>query len=327
MNINEEALYILVEGEPDSPEAAFFRQQRRDFITINTLEVGGSSSFNVIAKLIYDKINILEEIYGNAENFVHKKIPVLAIADRDFRKYSLDDNTKIEDRQLIGQKKAKIIYWERHEWENFLLDELDIICEILNDESFLNRKHGKFFKNSISNVNEEIINDFLLKYFQNEINIQTEFIQCVRFRFRDLKNDYPSLEDPKYTDVRDIGLLKQDWYIPEIKKLSTNYQTQVDQLSDFFDEILEEKGYKWKSWLDNPKSLSLEDGKKYFRGKEAFKALVKYLSERFEIGNLNDKKLKQLILENIRSRKESVLINQTKKLLSPYLEKAQESSG
>ena len=324
MNIKEDSLYILVEGEPDSPEAAFFRALD---INIQSIEIGGSSSFNIVAKLIYDKIKILEKKYGNTENLVHNKIPVLAIADRDFRKYSLDNNTKIEDGQLIRDRKVRLIYWERHEWENFLLDGLDIICEILNDKSFLNRKDGKFFKNSTSNVNEEIINGFLLEYFQNRINIQTEFIECIRFRFRDLKRDYPHLSAPNYTDVRDLESLKQDWYISEISRISTNYQTQFEQLSDFFDATLEEQEYNWKSWLDNPESLSLEDGKKYFRGKEAFKALVKYLSEKFEIGNLNDKKLKQLILESIRSRKESVLINQIKKLLSPYLEKEQESSG
>jgi hypothetical protein len=323
MNIKEDSLYILVEGEPDSPEAALFRALD---INIQSIEVGGSSSFNIVAKLIYDKIKILEKKYGNTENLVHNKIPVLAIADRDFRKYSLDNDTKIEDGQLIRDRKVRLIYWERHEWENFLLDELDIICEILNDKSFLNRKDGKFFKNSTSNVNEEIINGFLLEYFQNRINIQTEFIECIRFRFRDLKRDYPHLSAPNYTDVRDLESLKQDWYISEIRRISTNYQTQFEQLSDFFDATLEEQEYNWKSWLDNPESLSLEDGKKYFRGKEAFKALVKYLSEKFEIGNLNDKKLKQLILESIRSRKESVLINQIKKLLSPYLEKEQESS-
>lgn len=324
MNIKEDSLYILVEGEPDSPEAAFFRALD---INIQSIEVGGSSSFNIVAKLIYDKIKILEKKYGNTENLVHNKIPVLAIADRDFRKYSLDNNTKIEDGQLIRDRKVRLIYWERHEWGNFLLDELDIICEILNDKSFLNRKDGKFFKNSTSNVNEEIINGFLLEYFQNRINIQTEFIECIRFRFRDLKRDYPHLSAPNYTNVRDLESLKQDWYISEIRRISTNYQTQFEQLSDFFDATLEEQEYNWKSWLDNPESLSLEDGKKYFRGKEAFKALVKYLSEKFEIGNLNDKKLKQLILESIRSRKESVLINQIKKLLSPYLEKEQKSSG
>ena len=141
MNINGNLLYILVEGTPDSPEAAFFRNLDTN---IQSIEVGGSSSFNTIAKLIYNKIEILEA----SRDIVHKNIPVLAIADRDFRKYSLDDSITIEDRQLIKDKNAKIIYWERHEWENFLLDELDIICEIFNDKSFLNKKDGTFFKKS-----------------------------------------------------------------------------------------------------------------------------------------------------------------------------------
>jgi hypothetical protein len=247
MNIKDDTLYILVKGEPNSPEVeSFGRLLSSDINTVNYefIEIGGSGNFNTVAKLIYNKVK-------NRENSIHKVIPVLAIADRDFRKYSSDD--EIADNLLIERNKAKIIYWERHEWENFLLDELDVITSFLNqlpDKS----SNNKPTKQVITQVTEEFVNNFLLQYFQSQI--QTEFIECIRFRFLHSDKSYSKLEAPKN-----------------------------------------------------------------ITGKEAFVNLLNYLSNEFKIYHLNENRLKERILRDLENRKESILVSQINKLLSPYLEK------
>jgi hypothetical protein len=308
MDILDETLYILVEGEPNSPEVQAFRELLSLEISCEFIEVGGSGNFNTVAKLIYNKVK-------NRENPIHKVIPVLAIADRDFRKYSLDDDSS--DEFLIDKNKAKIIYWERHEWENFLLDELDVIISYLNQlpiESLKNRPAKKV----INQITEELVNDFLLEYFQSQI--QTEFIECIRFRFSDSGKSYPKLKTPK--DIIGIESLR-DWYRSQIAEQSKQSKGRIESYSTIFDQVLEE--YNWKTWIEDPASLSLEDGKKYFRGKEAFTNLFKHLSEEFKIIYLNENKLKERILRDLENSKESILVAQINKLISPYLEKTKEA--
>lgn len=81
MQFDQQKVYLLIEGEPSSPEIPFFRrcikelkkEQQLPAVEFDLLAVGGSNAFNSMAKLIY----------GTSE--FHKKIPVLAITDRDFR--------------------------------------------------------------------------------------------------------------------------------------------------------------------------------------------------------------------------------------------------
>ena len=58
MDISTNALYVLVEGTPNSPETTFFREFPfpDDKIRLIFVEVGGSGSFNIIAELIYNQI-------------------------------------------------------------------------------------------------------------------------------------------------------------------------------------------------------------------------------------------------------------------------------
>lgn len=316
MNISTNALYVLVEGTPNSPETTFFREFPfpDDKISLIFVEVGGSGSFNIIAELIYNQIQ-------SRKKSIHHKIPVLAITDNDFREYS--GHQDISDslfRNLIAKKQPQKIYLERHEWESFLLDELDIMVDILNSELV-----SKTVENRIE---KDYINDFLLQYFQNPMQIQTEFIECIRFRFRDLRKNRPSLEDPKYTDIKDISNLKL-WYTSELSKQSQILRDEIEsqQYLDIFDSVL--ASYNWQSWLENPNSLLLEDGKKYFRGKEAFKSLLANLVQRFRLSPslLSEKEFKPTLIEQIlkeKNRDNSVLAAQINKLLLPYLEKAKE---
>ncbi|MEI6331743.1 MAG: hypothetical protein WCP16_21070 [Pseudanabaena sp. ELA645] len=307
MDILDETLYILVEGEPNSPEVQAFRELLSLEISCEFIEVGGSGNFNTVAKLIYNKVK-------NRENSIHKVIPILAIADRDFRRHSSDDD--VSDKLLIERNKAKIIYWERHEWENFLLDELDVVISFLNQLPIESLNH-KPAKQVITQVTEKSINDFLLHYFQSQI--QTEFIECIRYRFSDSGKSYPRLKAPK--DIIGIESLRE-WYRSQIAEQSQQSKDRIESYSTIFDQILEE--YNWKNWIEDPLSLSLEDGKKYLRGKEAFRNLFNYLSKEFNIINFDESRLKERILKDLENNNESVLIDQINKLLSPYLEKARE---
>ncbi|MCA6501645.1 MAG: hypothetical protein ACK6CP_23470 [Pseudanabaena sp.] len=314
MIIRENALYILIEGKPYSPEVSFFKQLSfpDDIVPLEFVEVGGSGSFNIVSELIYNKIQ-------DRKKSIHHKIPVLAITDNDFRKYpKTDDKSDSTFNDLIQEKKPQKIYLERHEWENFLLDELDIITDILNS-SQINKIRQDM-------VQKDYIEKFLLQYFQNEIQIQTEFIQCIRFRFGDLRKKYPRLEDPKYKEIQDIKHLKQ-WYESELTKQAQFSKDEIEseKYLDIFDDVLDE--YNWKNWLEDPKSLLFEDGKKYFQGKEAFKALLDHLVQKFKISPsfLNEREFKPLIIEEIqKNRDKSVLVDQIDTLLRPYLKMIRE---
>ena len=61
------------------------------------------------------------------------------------------------------------------------------------------------------------------------------------------------------------------------------------------------------------------------RGKEAFRNLFNYLSQEFQIIHFNESRLKERILKDLESKKESILVAQINKLLLPYLEKAKET--
>ena len=311
MDIQDEALYILVEGEPTSPEVKAFRELLTldNTVTYQFIEIGGSGNFNAVAKLIYNKVKNREE------NSIHKVIPVLAIADRDFRKHSSDND--ISDELLIERDKAKIIYWERHEWENFLLDELDVIISFLNQLPTNSSKNIPA-KKVTTQITQEFINNFLLGYFQSQI--QAEFIECIKFRFSDSSKSYPKLKAPK--DIIGIESLRE-WYRSQIAEQSQQSKDNIESYATIFDQVLEE--YNWKSWIEDPLSLSLEDGKKYLRGKEAFRNLFNYLSQEFQIIHFNESRLKERILKDLESKKESILVAQINKLLLPYLEKAKET--
>ena len=81
MQFYKERLYILMEGKPNSPEIPFLKRvigqlincQQLPSVEFEVVEVGSSNAFNPMATLIY------------RESELHKRIPVLAITDRDFR--------------------------------------------------------------------------------------------------------------------------------------------------------------------------------------------------------------------------------------------------
>ena len=78
--VDPNSLYILIEGEPQSPESEFLDTAIGDLIDrselpnvdFDLIQVGSSQAFNSMARLIY------------AKSHIHKQIPILAITDRDF---------------------------------------------------------------------------------------------------------------------------------------------------------------------------------------------------------------------------------------------------
>ncbi|MEA5479678.1 hypothetical protein VB774_18805 [Pseudanabaena galeata UHCC 0370] len=308
MDIQDYKLYVLLEGEPNSPEIEGFQMLLDDTDIIEFVEIGGSGSFNTITKLIYNKVK-------KRENHIHHTIPVLAIADRDFRNLSLE-NTQ-PDNELIAKNNPKKLFWERHEWENFLLDELDVLTSFLNELPPTELLDHRPSKKIAENIEKEAINIFLLQYFQSQV--ETEFIECLKFRFSENSKVYPKLIKPK--DIKGIAGLRR-WYESEITEQTDKSKNKIESCHSIFDEILEE--YNWKNWIQDPRSLSLEDGKKFFRGKEAFQSLLNELTKKFKISNLNEKILKQRILKDLERRPESILVAQINKILLPYLQKAKE---
>jgi hypothetical protein len=56
--------------------------------------------------------------------------------DRDFRtQEKIEQISSKLDSNLIRDKSVRIIYWKRHEWENFLLEETETIANLFNQIS------------------------------------------------------------------------------------------------------------------------------------------------------------------------------------------------
>ncbi|MFN6154888.1 MAG: hypothetical protein ACK4YK_10115, partial [Dolichospermum sp.] len=70
MRILDNTLYILIEGEPTSPEVAFMNrvietlkeQELLSNINYEVVEIGGSGNFNSTSKLIYRKSKLHQSI-------------------------------------------------------------------------------------------------------------------------------------------------------------------------------------------------------------------------------------------------------------------------
>jgi RNA-binding protein YhbY len=148
MRILDNTLYILIEGEPTSPEVAFMNrvietlkeQELLSNINYEVVEIGGSGNFNSISKLIYRKSKL------------HQSIPVIAISDRDFRtQEEIEQISRKVNADLIRNKSARIIYWKRHEWENFLLEETETIANLFNQISTKKTGEKKTYRKDTGN--------------------------------------------------------------------------------------------------------------------------------------------------------------------------------
>ncbi|EDN71060.1 hypothetical protein BGP_1257 [Beggiatoa sp. PS] len=210
--------YILIEGEPKSPEVHFlvevidriFDDHNKTSFFPKVIEVGGSSSFKSFAKFCYRKSE------------VHLKVPVLALSDNDYRT-SLD-KIQSQNSNLIKDEKPKIVYWNRHEWENYLLDETNLIANLINQlPSKTSAKAGRPSKQNSKTVSKEEIDTALLNYFQKQL--KNEFWESLKFNLSRKVKKYPSVKKPDNFEEQPLSNIG-NWFLEESKKRRTfsNYR-------------------------------------------------------------------------------------------------------
>ena len=280
----EDFFYILVEGEPESPEVPFlikvidriFEHNRIRFPS-RVIEVGGSSSFKSFAKFCY------------RDSEIHAQIPVLALSDNDYRT-SLDKEQS-QDKNLIEKKEPKIIYWKRHEWENYLLDETNLIADYINQlPCKSSAKAGKSSKQNSKTVSKEEIETALYNYFQKQL--KNEFWECLKFNLSRKVKKYPSIKKPDNFEeqtLSDIG----NWFWEESKKTEDVFKLQKFS-PNLFQTIMDE--FDWEPLINSPSMLTFEHAKKYFRGKEVFDYIYEFIKEKVKFQNLSKQDLKRDIL-------------------------------
>lgn len=311
MIVEPNSLYILVEGEPDSPEVGFFEPLITRIIQYNNLsnihfsivDTGGSSSFHVFAKRIY--------LYSR----IHRKIPVIAISDSDYTpKIRLSDNLLIDDTCI--NKRAQILYWKRHEWENYLLEESELITLQLNQ--LPSNAHGrKSSKKSDKILDKNGIDSFLKEYFIN--TLKEEFAECLKFN---LSNSYtikrPQIEICENLGDHDIEYNKQ-WFCSKASTLKIDFELK-DSAEKLFDDII--KDLPWEIYLNNATNSDLfEIAKQRFRGKEAFNKLYNFLIREYLIHNLSCNDLKIGLLKVLIKSDSSKIFLDLQEMLMPFLKR------
>jgi len=306
MQVSKQALYILVEGKDNSPELAFFKRAIRKIITAkglslipNVIEVGSSSAFTPYAGL------------GYRYSTIHQSIPVLAIADSDYRtQFHLQSEA---NHKLISAKKPKILYWKRHEWENYLLDETDYLATWINQipvkKEISNTARAKCYRKIEKPARKNGLDNCLEKYFQK--SIKTEYWECLKFNLAIQIKKYPSIEKPVDFDHKTINQVKE-WFFLEAFKLERVVKLKPKP-SHLFDDIMTE--IPWKTWLNQPHLIQFEKAKQRFRGKEAFNQLCQCIQTEFGVHNFGKELLIQEMLGNLASNTSSTLFMDLQNLL------------
>jgi hypothetical protein len=305
---SKDFFYILVEGEPDSPEVSFLNNMigkifdHNDDISLTpkVIEVGGSSSFKSFAKFCY------------RDSEIHANIPVLALSDSDYRT-SLDKKQK-QNNPLIKNKNPKIVYWKRHEWENYLLDETTLIADLIN-ELPSKAKDKKPYKQNSETVSKEEIDTALLHYFQKQV--KNEFWECLKFNLSRKVKKYPSVKKPDNFDGKTLDEVEK-WFLNKSKETTCIFELH-DIYPELFQTILKE--FNWEALINSPSMLIFEDAKTYFRGKEAFDCLYQFIQGQVKFQNLSKEDLKIQILQSIRNMnyKNSFIYRDLEDLLLPEL--------
>jgi len=306
MQVSKQALYILVEGENNSPELAFFKRAIRKIITAkglsiipNVIEVGSSSAFTSYAKL------------GYRYSTIHQSIPVLAIADSDYR-IQFDFQSEA-NHQLISAKKPKILYWKRHEWENYLLEETDYLAIWINQipvkKETSNTTRAKCYRKFEKPASSIKLDNCLEQYFQK--SIKTEYWECLKFNLAIQIKKYPSIEKPVDFDHKTINQVKE-WFLTEAFK-SERVLKLKPKPPHLFGDIMTE--IPWETWLNQPHLIQFEQAKRRFRGKEAFNQLCQCIQTEFGVHNFGKELLIQEMLGNLATNTSSTIFKDLQKLL------------
>lgn len=295
-----ELFYILVEGEPDSPELAFLEEKVSWIFSENRIaylpqlfEVGGSHAFSnaSLCKTFYKLSN------------AHSKKPVLAIADSDYR-LSEEKKSPIDDSELIKAKKAKTLYWQRHEWENYLLEETQLIADFVNQFPRVAKKPTGYFKSSDEHVSKNELDEHIKKYFTDAI--KSEFFECLKFNLNIKIARYSSIKKPEDFDNKTVEQIEA-WFLSTAQSRAITIKPIREGL---YQDILDE--YDWQTIINQPDKLSFDFAKQRFRGKEGFAHLVGFINAKFSC-NINTDRFKHDILKKLNN--ESLIVNELKDLL------------
>ncbi|MDB9489756.1 hypothetical protein PN478_04360 [Dolichospermum circinale CS-534/05] len=320
MKIENDHLYILIEGAPTSPEVAFIKLVIGKLITQNLLsnikyeviEIGGSGNFNSIGKLIYDKSQL------------HQRIPVIAITDRDFRtQEKIEQISSKLDSNLIRDKSVRIIYWKRHEWENFLLEETETIANLFNQISTKKTGEKKTYrKNTGNNLTKSQLEQWLRQYFQN--SIMTELFECLKFQFRenaDFRLTLDRIESLRLADMR-------TFFEQQIVDKASESKNRILGLRNMLEDIILSQDFHWESYINNPPELDFQEAKIFFRGKEALKDLHRKAYQYLKVEHLEyDRFCKELILPELGKNTNSLIVQELGIMLRPYFQQAANLTG
>ena len=309
MEIFKDFLYILIEGK----EISFINRSIGNLISANILpkinydviEVGGSGNFNTIAKILY------------MDRSLHKRIPVIAIKDRDFtEQQKINEENNKNDANLIENKAAKIVYWLRHEWENYLLEETATIANILNQLPTQAQGKKPYKRNTQNTLTKEKLDQWLIEYLQS--SICNELVECLRFLFiqnyERLKLDKPQNQISSLDEI-------EIWFKNQIQIKGGESQTKIQYLETILDNKLQE--ITWKSWFYDPMMLDIDQAKRLFQGREALKHLFNQAYHYLSIRELKyDIFVEEMLLPEIEKNINSAILRDIGLMLKPYFEQA-----
>ena len=313
MQILSNTLYILIEGAPTSPEVVFIRTVIRKLITQDLLsdieyqviEIGGSGNFNSIGQLIYYKSQL------------HQSIPVIFITDRDFRTEEKINAHSIKD------KLVKRVYWKRHEWENFLLEETETIANLFNQISTKKTGEKKTYrKDTGNNLTKLQLEQWLIQYFQD--SIMTELFECLKFQFRenaDFRLILNQIESLYLPDMR-------TFFEQQVVNKAGEAQNRILGLRNMLEDIITSQDFHWESYINNPHELDFQQAKIFFRGKEALKNLHTKAYQYLKVEHLEyDRFCKELILPELAKNTNSLIVQELGEMLQPYFQQAANLTG
>jgi len=320
MQILSKTLYILIEGAPTSPEVVFIRTVIRKLITQDLLsdieyeviEIGGSGNFNSIGQLIYHKSQL------------HQSIPVIAITDRDFRtQEKIEQISSKLDSNLIRDKSVRIIYWKRHEWENFLLEETETIANLFNQISTKKTGEKKTYKkNTGNNLTKFQLEQWLRQYFQN--SIMTELFECLKFQFRENADFRITLDQIESLSLLDM----RTFFEQQVVDKASESKNRILGLRNMLEDIIISQDFHWESYINNPHELDFQKAKIFFRGKEALKDLHTKANQYLKVEHLEyDRFCKELILPELSKNTNSLIVQELGIMLRPYFQQAANLTG
>lgn len=291
--MSSEPFFILVEGSPDSPELSFlnnvvaniFNRKHMDYVA-QLVEVGSSS--------IFSNPNFAQYFYKQSS--AHKLHPVLAIADSDFR--VANDKIMQPDNELLTQQKTKTLFWQRHEWENYLLDETTLIADLAN----------QFASRTV--ISKQVLDNFVSDYFKS--SIQNEFFECLKFNLNSRIDKHSPIKKPNDFDVKSAEEI-EEWFVQEADARTISVRPLSENV---FQEIMNE--FRWAEWLANPQNMDIAFAKQHFRGKECFEKLISFMN-REHLLHLNHKKFTRNLLRQMQNQR-TALANDLEILLQQALQ-------